>query len=259
MQHHTPKSPFGSSAMVKGERSSYIPHPDVRFKQHPFYNVLDLIIRPTTLCKHKRASCYKILQSWATCVWLLEGVIGGNSYAPCSLVSVSERFAQKCSSEHSLYSQIFQLQMKPFVLALAWVASYQVLVCFHWGRGMFKPRNLMKCWLVINRKFRVQIIWPIIWPMTCIWQNHIPPELAVTSSLFTVESLYCALVCTKHSKDMCTCDSLMSVLLFLYGRFSIDSCCLEWELQHETSVPPQSASSSEDSHLKVGVCMYCWG
>lgn len=57
MHHHTPKSHFGSSAVAtKSERSStssspYIPHPDVKFKQHPFYTPLDVIIRPTTLCE----------------------------------------------------------------------------------------------------------------------------------------------------------------------------------------------------------------
>ena len=46
MHHHTPKSQFGSPAS-----SARIPHPDIKFKPHPFFELVDLIIRPTTLCK----------------------------------------------------------------------------------------------------------------------------------------------------------------------------------------------------------------
>ena len=54
MQHHTPNSQLGGSGSTKTEKPdrsdrSYILHPDVKFKPHPFYKLKDLIIRPTTL------------------------------------------------------------------------------------------------------------------------------------------------------------------------------------------------------------------
>lgn len=56
MQHHTPNSQLGGSGSTKTEKTdrsdrSYILHPDVKFKPHPFYRLQDLIIRPTTLGK----------------------------------------------------------------------------------------------------------------------------------------------------------------------------------------------------------------
>ena len=50
MHHHTPKSELGGSPVRKDERS-YILHPDVNFKPHPFYRLVDTIIRPTALGK----------------------------------------------------------------------------------------------------------------------------------------------------------------------------------------------------------------
>lgn len=59
IHHHTPKSELGSTGAVmarggSGGRGgtgdkSYILHPDVRFKPHPFYTVMDSVIRPTAL------------------------------------------------------------------------------------------------------------------------------------------------------------------------------------------------------------------
>ena len=46
MYHHPPKSELSSAAP---DEISYILHPDVKFKPHPFYQVLDSIIRPTAL------------------------------------------------------------------------------------------------------------------------------------------------------------------------------------------------------------------
>lgn len=48
MHHHTPKSHFNSA---KNGEASYILHPDVTFKPLPFFNLLETIIRPTTLGK----------------------------------------------------------------------------------------------------------------------------------------------------------------------------------------------------------------
>ena len=48
---HYPDSKPGSSSFVVKDSRSYIVHPDVKFKPHPFYENIECIIRPTALGK----------------------------------------------------------------------------------------------------------------------------------------------------------------------------------------------------------------